>query len=76
MERGYELIYSPRNVTFSACLDDMNPELAEMEALRRAAEPVGDDAPSVPHRLRRIAGIVAGIGLVALLVYGTRWGVA
>lgn len=74
MHQGYELLFHARRVGFARSLDEMNPEIAELEALHRATlVPAG--RPARPSH-RRLAGVALALGLLALTIIGTRWGAA
>lgn len=76
MPQGYELMFRARRIGFSPSLDSMNPEIAEYEELARAARGPG---PSVQPRHashRKLGGAVFALGVAALMLLGSRWGIA
>lgn len=74
MNQVFELMCKPRRVTFARSLESMNPELAEMEELRRNAQELDPGTGSAPVRHRKLSAALAGMLVIGAVVLGKSWG--
>lgn len=72
--RTLELISNPRSVRFAPRVGHLNPELAEFEELKRAAQTPVPQPSQRKHRRLMVA--IVGLGLLAVLALGQGWGLA
>lgn len=70
-----ELMAHSRQTGFACSLDQTNPELAELEELRRQSLPT-TDLPPDHGPFRKLVGPAVALGVALAMVIGSRWGVA
>ena len=74
MDLKHELLFVQRRVAFAPSMDQMNPEIAEMVELRRAEREAAGLPADRPRFARKLGSVAIAAGVVAVMIFGKRWG--